>query len=455
MLIGPSGAATVFRGSGDSTYVSPPGNFTVLKKVGSNWELSPRGSLSKLIFDSNGRLTTSVDQNGLRDSIAYSSAGDTVKTLVDPLGKTTSFYYVSGKLDSIVSLTGTAARTTQITVDGSHRLTTVTLAPGATRPYTTKYTYTTYSGTDTYVLAKRIGQVSDTTIVSYDATYKRPTQSRLPQVTDETGATINPVLTYTAYEEQGLGSLRSLDSVYVEVKDPRNNWTRSLLNRWGQARKTWDALGVIGRTQYDPDGFVLWSEGKVADSSRTYNTYDALHRLARSFIIRAVGDTLRVDSLVYDVNHRVIKRLGARGDSTKYSYDTKGNILTVTDPAGNVSQTAYNTDGTVWKTWAPGSLVPREYLYISTWHQPYRVLDEAGTTVDRPVRPVRTGLAVLSEDPVQVASGEPPRGNGVSPKPTTRSRTRPSLFCSGAPTTASTRVIRHLPLPPPTRPPSA
>jgi hypothetical protein len=67
VLVGPSGTATVYRGQGDSLYIAPPGNFTVLKKTTTGWELSPRGSLAKLVFDASGRLVKSIDQNGNRD----------------------------------------------------------------------------------------------------------------------------------------------------------------------------------------------------------------------------------------------------------------------------------------------------------------------------------------------------------------------------------------------------
>ena len=128
---------------------------------------------------------------------------------------------------------------------------------------------------------------------------------------DESGP-VTPTINYIAYEQQGFGSLRSLDSVFVELKDPRNNWTRSLLNRWGQARKTWDVVGTISRAEYRADGLLVWSEGKVADSSRVYQAYDALNRLVKTYMVRAAGDTLRLDSLVYDANHRVTKRIDSR-----------------------------------------------------------------------------------------------------------------------------------------------
>src|SRR5439155_962482 len=121
----------------------------------------------------------------------------------------------------------------------------------------------------------------------YDSAFRRrPVQSLLPLVPNEIGVFERPVIGYTAYESRGYGSLVSLDSVYVNVLDPRGHWTRSWLNRWGQARITWDALGTLGRTSYLPEGLVASSEGKVADSSRVYRRYDSKLRLAKTYVIR-------------------------------------------------------------------------------------------------------------------------------------------------------------------------
>src|SRR4029077_13081544 len=130
----------------------------------------------------------------------------------------------------------------------------------------------------------------------------------------------------TPVQRRGYGGLVSLDSVYAQVKDPRGNWVRSLLNRWGESLRTWDSLGVLGRASYTGEGFAQWAEGKVADSSRTYYTYDRLRRLARTYIVRAVGDTLRLDSLVYDANHRVIQHIDPLGSVRQLVYDTLGNV---------------------------------------------------------------------------------------------------------------------------------
>src|SRR6266513_42641 len=198
LLVGSTGATAVYRGFGDSLYLAPPGDFTVLTKTGSGWELSPRGSAAKLVFDASGRLAKSVDQNGNRDSVVYNGASDQVTTLIDPVGKTISFAYDgNGKLSTITDPCG---RQTKVTINGTtNQLTYDALSSPTNRATTTTYAYAPYPGTNTVVLTKRIGVITDTTIVTYDSTFtRRPVQTRLPQVPDENGVPVNPVVTYTA-----------------------------------------------------------------------------------------------------------------------------------------------------------------------------------------------------------------------------------------------------------------
>jgi RHS repeat-associated protein len=380
ILVGASGAATVYRGQGDSLYIPPPGNFTVLKKTTTGWELSPRGSLATLVFDASGRLVKSIDQNGNFGSVAYTGATDEVATFIDPVGKSITLSYVSGKL---ATFTDPGGRQSKITINTTtNQLTEDSVSSPQARGNRTVFAYQAYPGTKTVLLFQRVGVITDTTRVTYDSTFKRrPVQVRLPQVKDETGATVNPLVSYTAYERQGFGSLRSLDSVYVEMKDPRNNWTRSLLNRWGQARTTWDALGLIGKTEYESDGLVRWSEGKNGDSSRVYHDYDGLRRLARSWITRG-GNVLRLDSLVYDGNHRVVKRIDARGMVDSLKYDTRGNLIESRDPAGNVTKIWYRaSDGVVDSSRAPGETKSTRFTYETTWKNLSQVTDPSSTVL--------------------------------------------------------------------------
>ncbi len=384
LLIGPSGAAAIYRGNGDSVYLSPPGDFSILNVVAGGWELSPRGSPARLVFDASGRLVRALDANGNKDSVVYNGASDQVTSLRDPVGKTIALAYDgNGKLST---LTDPGGRQTRVAINGTtNQLTYDSLPSLASRPYTSTFVYQTYPGTNTVVLTKRIGVIADTTVVTYDSTFRRrPSQVTLPEVRDENGNAVKPVITYIAAERQGVGGLRSLDSAYVELRDPRNNWTRSLVNRWGQPRRTWDALGLLGRSEYTGEGFPVWAEGKNGDSSRVYTRYDALRRPVRTYILRSLSDTLKLDSLVYDTNHRVIATVDARGKRDSIVYDANGNVSRTITPNNDTTKFWYRSDGLIDSTRAPG-MAARRFTYDSVWGNLARVLNEAGQIADSAV----------------------------------------------------------------------
>ncbi len=388
LLVGASGAVTVYRGIGDSLYIPPPGSFVHLTKTAAGWALRARGDSAVVRFDSYGRLAAAVDRNGNLDSLVYKGATDTLWKVRDPVGSEISLTYTSGKLSQITTSGG---RTASVTVS-SGLLTAFTPASGNGGGYTSTFAYQSAgSGTGTVLLQKRIGVIGDTTALTYDPALKsRPTQVALPKVRNESGTEVVPTITYTAVETRGIGTLVALDSsgAYLEVRDPRGHWTRSWPNRWGQARLTWDSLGRIARIAHNADGFVRWSEGQVADSSRTYVNYDDLWRLTRRYLVRPAGEggVLRLDSLVYDANHRVIQQVDARGQVWKTDFDTKGNpirSISPNSPGPDTTRTWYRGDGLVDSVLAPGEVAATGFRYSAGPKVLYHTITPSRDTVTR------------------------------------------------------------------------
>jgi RHS repeat-associated protein len=380
LLINANGSATIYRGTSDSIYLSPPGDFTILKKAGSTTELSERGRLEKVVFDNLGRAVKAVDRNGNRDSIIYFGASDTLYRLRDPLNADIEFYYPAGTLTGIVSPVG---RWSAITIDGGNRLTVSTVLNGEPRPYTRRYAYNTSAG-GSQILKQVSGDIADTTFIDWDATWLFPTQARLPWVLNETNTLVQPTTTYLPYERQGLTGARSLDSVYVEIKDPKSNWTRSLLNRYGQSLKTWDALGTISKSYYSPEGLSLWKEGKNGDSSRVYTAYDSLRRPTREYKVRAVGDTMLYKRFVYwDTNRPFLlsATIDPTGVYTSYGYDSKQNLSSFST---STSSTIYTHDsyGQLIQVQEAGDTGKIKYDYYSGNRQLQRIRDQTNTTTD-------------------------------------------------------------------------
>jgi len=370
LLVSATGAVSVFRGNGDSLFLSPPGSELLLKRSGASFELSARGSAAKTVFDTAaGRLRYTQDPNGNRDSVRWDAATDKILSVRDPVGRYIAFGYTgSGAFSTFTTTPGSNQRVTKVTIDAAtNRLTRDSISSPAAAPYTTTYLYQGYPGTKTVVLLWRAGVNGDTTTVGYDSTARRrPVQVRLPRVQDASGAWVQPVISYMAREYQGIAAPRALDSAYVQLTDPRGFWTRSLQDRWGQATRTWDALGVLGRAAYLPDGRVLWTEGAVADSSRVWTQYDSLRRVVRTWWVRGAGDTLRLDSVAYDAQSRVIAQVDARGKARTVTYDAVGNPLRVVGPAQDTTFVWYLGDGRVDSTRQTGSTTVR-YDYDLMW----------------------------------------------------------------------------------------
>ncbi len=365
VLVGPSGTAGIFRGS-NGRYLSPPGDFGVLVWTGTQWELRFRDT-SKLVFDAQGRHIKSTDRHNNTTTINYDGAGR-VWTTWDPLGKTTTFSY-DGGTGRLTTISDPGGRQTVTTIDGANQLVYDSVVGSTAR---TTYGYTSYGGNNTLVLSSRADALGQTTTISFDAR-RRPTQATLPAVLPETGSTpVSPVIGYRAQELRGLDTLLSADSIFLRVTDPRGFWTRSALDRWGAATRSWDALGTLGRAAYTAEGFVAWGEGKVADSSRINYTYDAWGRLVRSYRLRTPSDLVRLDSLVYDAGHRVIKRINPWGQRDTLIYNSLGDVLThirfTSGAAGDTTHFAYYSNGLVATRRSPNQTGWMVYSYDGGWN---------------------------------------------------------------------------------------
>lgn len=374
ILVSPDGTASIFRGLNDTLYLPPAGSTMTLVKLASGWELRPRGSHARVVFDASGRLLKAVDGSGNRDSLAYDGQGRVV-TLFDPMNKTIAFWYnaTTGKLDSLVSLPGTAGkRTTRVVIDtATNQLRYDSLSSPAARPVIARYGYQVFGSVKgTALLRARAGRYgSDSVTVLYDSTTAsyRPIQARL--LAPAVGGSV-PIIGYRAADLQGWKSYQSLDSIFVEVTDPLGRWARSRLDRWGGSVHTWDQLGTLSRTAYDPVGRVLWTEGKLADSSRIYSTYDNLGRLVRTYMLRSGSGMLRLDSLTYDSYHRVNARIDSRGGATTYLYDTADRIYSEHGARGGYTTRTFRTDGQLQAIQQPSKTTWDSVQYDNAFHNP-------------------------------------------------------------------------------------
>ena len=381
LLINGNGSATIFRGNGDSLYVSPPGVFATLVKTANGWDIRSRGSSTKATLNISGQMTATIDGYGNADSIKYDGSGR-VATLKDPVGKLVSLAYdANGKLQSI---TDPAGRQSKVTISNTtYQLTYDSLSSPAANSVRATWAYQAYPGLGTVVMTRRIGVIQDTVSVLYDSTFKRrPKQSRLPLVMTDAGWA-NPVVLVQAMESKGLGVFVSLDSAYAQVTDPRGFWTRVLTTASGRPRRTWDAVGLLARAAYNGDGVAIWKEGKSGDSSRVYYVYDSLARPVTSYALRSLSDTLRSDSLVYDNASRLIRVVDARGKTDSVQLDTQGSVLRYWDKDNNKTQYWYRGNGQLDSVRAPLTPGAEYRTYDATFKNISAMYDVSGKLAAR------------------------------------------------------------------------
>ena len=382
LVIGPTGTATIHRGSG-GLYLSPPGSRSELMWTGTEWHLrsafSGCGFTAKVVFDAQGKQVAAGDCFGNTTRIKY-GAVNRVDSIMDPLNKRITFTY-NGSL-KLTTISDPGGRQSKVTINTSNQLVYDSLASPPTTAVTGTFAYTTYGGgTPPLVLQSQSDALGQTTSITYNPR-RRPTQTTLPAVLPETGSTpVSAVITSRPQVLRGLDTLLSADSVFGQVRDARGFWVRATLNRWSQPLRTWDSLGTISRATYSAEGRVVWAEGKVPDSSRVYSGYDALGRLVRTYRIRAGGDIVRLDSLEYDASHRVNKRVNPLNQATTIGYTAAGAVSIIITPTNDTTDYVYTSQGLVSQVQAPGQTGWTVYTYDATWKNLKDVTNSAGVVL--------------------------------------------------------------------------
>jgi YD repeat-containing protein len=332
IIVADDGSATIYRGN-DNTYLSPPGDYSALVKTGSGWELQFREG-GKLIFDSQGRQTAIQGTYPLwQTTISYNTA-DQVYRITDPAGKYFQFSYGSG-----VTIQDPGGRSSGAGLSNGQLISWTPPTPSG-HNYTRAFAWRPFASNA--VLPDSVGNaLGQYTTLQYDSHWQ-PLQVQLPVVQNDSGSAVRPVLRYEAQELRGVGAAASLDTLRAHAVDARGNWSSSRLNRWGQSLMSWDVVDTTSRNTYSDIGLLLTSEGKSGDSTRVYYTYDALGHLIHTHRLGGPGGTLRLDSLVWDANHRVIKRFGTFSDSTIYQYNGAGSVTYTASSVGDTTLNYYN-----------------------------------------------------------------------------------------------------------------
>jgi RHS repeat-associated protein len=302
-------------------------------------------------YDANGYTASATDWNGNLTTYVNDVHGDptTINEAVGtPQARTTTIVYDATfvHLPSTVTTQGVVA---SYAYDANGNLLTKTLTDTTTQtvPYSTKGQKRTWTNTwQNFLLASIKMPNGNLTQFGHDANGALiSTTNALHQVTNipnHTGGgyplvTVDPnkVTTTLTYDAR----LRLLTSTVSAPSQPSFTTTN-----------TYDAAGNLASIQ-------------LPDNSKLTYAYDTAHRLLRTadlfgnattYTLDGLGDVkvtkvtnpsgtlTRQHSGVFDALGRVLQDIGGVGQTTKYTYDSDGNKLSITDPDGNVTQQSFD-----------------------------------------------------------------------------------------------------------------
>jgi RHS repeat-associated protein len=347
----------------DGSFVGAPGSLSTLASVTGGYDLT-RTDQTKLHFDSNGRLLSSVDRNGQGLTLAYGGDGK-LATVTDAARRTITFTHnASGLLTQI-----TMPDTTSVSYgyNGSGQLTSYTDQRGQVWTYTydshgflaseiDPLNHTQFQNTygNDGRVTQQVDALNHTTTFSWD----QPTQTET--VTDPRSNTWKDVYAGNVLTKQidptndttQLGHSAGLDETSVAsptgatttmTYDSRGNLlTATAPASLGSVTKTFaynarndvssvtDGRGKVTTYGYDSSGnntSVVQDGQTVAQS--TYNTSGQL--------TSSTDGNGKTTTYTYDANGNLASRTDPLGNKTTYTYDAAGRVLTRVDPLGNVA----------------------------------------------------------------------------------------------------------------------
>jgi YD repeat-containing protein len=389
-------SVSMTHGSGSTSVTDPRGNVRtfsfssllgVMKNTGITGPVGPEHGPASRTYDANGNVATSIDWNGNRTNYTYDLARNletartealtsggsttaqtrTISTqwhstfalptgIAEPLRITTFTYDATG---STCGAKGAlCSKSIQATTDTNGSLGFSATTSGS--PRTWAYTYNT-NGLVLTVDGPRT-DVSDVTTYTYyadnDATVAK--RGHLATITNAA----SQVISITSYNAHG----QPLTIIDV-------NGLTTTLAYDERLRLTSRSVGSEV-TSYDYDDAGQLTRVTLPDGSYLNYAYDNAHRLdgisdslgnSITYTLDAMGNrtleavrdpasTLaQTRSRVYSSLNRLFQELGATSQTTEYTYDNQGNVLTVRDPLNKVTTNQYDALNRLKQVTDPGT----------------------------------------------------------------------------------------------------
>ncbi|TPW21196.1 MAG: YD repeat-containing protein, partial [Elusimicrobia bacterium] len=327
------GSSRRYVANADGSYAPPPGTFSRLTKLASGWRLTHKLG-SAYDFDVSGRLMSITDPNGNQVTLSYASGR--LATVSAPGGRTLVFAYnAAGRVVSVTGPMGMLA----YAYDAAGNLTQVT-GPD----YQAAYTYDAAHNLIAYADPRSqtgFPQGSYT----YDEFHRVKTES------DGLGRVIAAIAYSIAPDgAQSTAVMDALGRVTRDAYDAQGRWMTRADPAGTTTVLSWDPNLQLAQVS-EPDGrttsFTYDARGNELSQTApggltTSRTFDPA---TNAMLTETSPSGAAVTRYGYDAKANLVSITDPDGDATRFAFDAKGRLVGATDARGQVTSFAYDAAG--------------------------------------------------------------------------------------------------------------
>ncbi|THF81684.1 S8 family serine peptidase [Cohnella fermenti] len=364
--------------------------------------IDENGHTVQYTYDSTNKMTKLKNIDGLLTVKWYDTAGYVVKSQ-DPEGRLTLVEYFTdsssyNKYGEVKSVTDRYGNKTQYERDSNGNVTKLINPDGNSRAYvfdsknnliseqdeTGRLTYYIYDASQTLLL-KKVQPLNGTDAYSDKADQTRFAITQYQYYSEAEDAKLGhkaKKLLRSETDPEGGKTVYAYDSQgnATSVTDPDGNITTRSYNGVGWLTTQISAEGYRTEHEYDSIGHVVKTIGDEGET--TFNEFNNDGQQTRQATPNQYKNNMEGTRWTYDTNGQVSTVTDALGYTTSYTYDVYGNVASVTQPNGSITLYQYDAMNRIKKKSFQSNAGSEAYT-LETYA--YTVLSNGNTQYSRSV----------------------------------------------------------------------